>query len=589
MFSHKREFGQHKVMGFDTAKFQIKEYLEKIYETDNLSQIHVGYEEFNNVNDIETPLHKKFYKAIKADGEFKTMYCGLIKDIYDHFFPDEPCLIYQSFPSIRLQFPGSLAVQRHCDSDAIGSHPIGERNFLIPVTLMTKTASIYIESEPGKEDFESQDLDYGDLFYFNGNTCVHYNEPNAEDYLRISFDFRVLTHKDYFNYVMKSPIIYTRPRDENTERKPVVITIGGYYQVVFKDEPDWKWYPKNTIVQSRPTFEDEEKKAITDYINTGDPFYTEFRETEKLEKYIKEYMNVKHCSMVTSGTAAIICALLACGVEHGDEVIVPAYTMVATMNAVKIVGATPVLIDVSRDTWTITLDEVQKAVTQKTKAVIHVSLNNRDAGIVSIAEWCKSQSIILIEDAAQSVGCRRYGTVGDVGCFSLSTPKIISTGQGGFTVTNNETIAKKIHMIKNFGRAVGGGEKYDMFGLNFKFTDLQAVIGLAQFKKLPERIERYKKIAAIYNAHIPSIQFSAFPWFVDITDEKRDELALFLKNHGIETRVCYPALADVPNAKFISENGLFLPTHMGLTDDDVVYICNLLKCYKCRFLLPPDN
>lgn len=578
MFEHRRTFGQHKVLEFDKNRFKFLEYLQKVYNTDDLSKLHIGYEEFCNVNDIETPLHKKFYKAIKEDDEFKAIYCDMIHEIHTQLFPDEPCLVYQSFPSIRFQFPGSIAVPKHCDSDSIGSHPHGERNFIIPLTKMTRTASIYVESEPGKEDFQSQDLEYGDLFYFNGNTCIHYNEPNQENYIRVSFDFRVVPPNDYYKYIMNTPITYTQPRDENTERKPVAITAGGYYQLVFKDDPRWDWYcRKNTIVQSRPTFRAEDKQAISNYINSDDPFYTEFKETEKLEKYIQDYMNVKHCSMVTSGTAALTCALLACDIGKGDEVIVPAYTMVATLNAVKSVGATPVLVDVSLETCTVTLDAIKSALTPKTKAVIHVSLNNRDAGLFDIARFCKERSIMLVEDAAQSVGCLRYGTLGDVACFSLSTPKIISTGQGGFTVTNNDAIATKIRMIKNFGRSTGGVEQYDMFGLNFKYTDLQAVIGLSQFKQLPARIERYKQIGALYQQYLPLK--ASFPWFVDIVVEDRNNLAKFLKLHGIETRMCYPALADLPNARYISDHGLFLPTHMDLKDSDIKYICDVIRCF----------
>ena len=579
MFEHKRTFGQHRVLEFDKTAFKFLEYMQKVYNVDDLSKLHIGYEEFCNVNDIETPLHKKFYKAIKENDEFKNIYCDMIRDIHSQLFPDEPCLIYQSFPSIRFQFPGSIAVPKHCDSDSIGSHPLGERNFIIPLTKMTKTASIYIESEPGREDFQSQDLEYGNLFYFNGNTCIHYNEPNQENYVRVSFDFRVVPPSDYYNYIMHNPINFTRPRDENTERKPVAITVGGYYQIVFKDQPSWDWYyRKNTIAQTRPTFGDDDKKAITDYISAGDPFYTEFKETEKLEKYIQDYMNVKHCSMVTSGTAALICALLACDIGKDDEVIVPAYTMVATLNAVKSVGASPVIVDVSRETCTVTPDTIKSAITPKTKAVIHVSLNNRDAGLPEISRICKENSVMLIEDAAQSVGCLRYGTIGDVACFSLSTPKIISTGQGGFTVTNNDTIATKIRMVKNFGRTTGGVEVYETFGLNFKFTDLQAVIGLAQFKQLPSRIERYKKIGMLYQKYLP-VQNSPFPWFVDIIVDDRDDLAKFLRLHGVETRACYPALADLPNANYISEHGLFLPTHMDLKDADIKYICDVIRCF----------
>jgi perosamine synthetase len=580
MFKSKDSWGEHSTWLFDKEVYKFRQYMEELFETNDIEHLHLAHSDFIGIDNVDTPLHKKFYQSIYASQKFKDIYCNFIRQIQLQFFNEDEYLIYQSFPSVRFQFPGSIALAKHCDSDHYGSHPLGERNFIIPLTKMSGSATLFVESSPGKEDYKGQELEYGDLFFFNGNTCVHYSEPNNEEYVRISLDFRVIRPGDYMKYILHENIIDTRPRQANSDRKPISLKIGGYYQIVNKSRPDWEHFClKDKIVQSRPKFGEEEARALSEY-TSGDVFYTEFRETTKLENFIKQKMNVKYCSMVTSGTAAIICALLGCNIKAGDEVILPAYTMIATLNAVKIVGATPTIIDVNRDTATIDLEHVKMAVTPNTKAVIHVSLNNRDSGLKEISSYCRENSIFLIEDAAQSVGCSPYGTVGDVGCFSLSTPKIISTGQGGFVVTNNEDIAKNVHMIKNFGRISGGVEKYETFGLNFKFTDLQAVVGLEQFKKLDDRVNRYKEIALEYNKYIQIEKFTSFPWFVDYYTKERSSLKEFLNKHGVETRECYPCLSDLPNSRYISENGLFLPTHMELTNCHIKYISLLILFFK---------
>jgi perosamine synthetase len=301
---------------------------------------------------------------------------------------------------------------------------------------------------------------------------------------------------------------------------------------------------KSPIMQTRPVFGKEEADATHAYMTTGDPFYTEFRETTALETKLKEFIGVKHCYMTTSGTTAIMAALLALGVKKDDEVIVPNYTMIATANAVRALGAVVKLVDVNAETFTLDLETVKASVTHKTKVVIHVSLNNRSTQLQDIVNYCHSQNILVLEDAAQSLGTRlngqHYGTFGDIACFSLSTPKIISTGQGGFVVTNNDDLASHVFKIKNFGRKSGGIEEYSEFGLNFKFTDLQAVVGLEQSKKLPARVERMKEIYSLYNSEL-GVSNSEYqllggqgnsewiPWFVDILVSNRAELMTFLK------------------------------------------------------------
>jgi perosamine synthetase len=617
MFQLKREIGQHKVYTYNMNKYNFREYLEKLYETKDLEHIDRFSEdyqkflggEYNALENKETDIQKKFYNDIKTRDEFKRLYVSMIKDIHENYFPKENALVYQSFPSIRFQFKQNIAVPEHCDSDELGKHPIGEKNFLIPITEMKRSVRLFIESEPTKRDFQGIDLEIGELLYFNGNKCVHKNETNIEDYVRISFDFRVVTLEDYKNYVMKNEITQTNPRDVDKERKPVKMLIGGYYQILWKNttvDENMNWFSiKTPIMQTRPVFDKSEAEACYNYMITGDPFLTEFRETTALETKLKEYIGVKHCNMTTSGTTAIITALLALGVKKDDEVLVPNYTMIATANAVRVLGAIPKLIDVNPETFTIDLASVKANLTEKTKVVIHVSLNNRSTQLKEIVDYCHEKNVYVLEDAAQSLGCRldgkHYGTYGDIACFSLSTPKIISTGQGGFVITNNDDLATHVFRIKNFGRKSGGTEEYVEFGLNFKFTDLQAVVGLEQLKKLPDRVVRMREIYNKYeNALGTNTNYKLLgnsgnkewiQWFIDILVENRDELMKFMKKHNIDTRVCYPSIhstefyaveGNFPETDTISKKGVFLPTHFSLNDNEILYICTVLKLfYAC--------
>ena len=396
-------------------------------------------------------------------------------------------------------------------------------------------------------------------------------------------------------------ITTTNPRDHI--RVPVKMIIGGYYQLTYQSdtiEKMIKWYhQKDFIIQTRPNFDTKEASACYEYLVNTDNFYTEFKKTEELEKMICEFIKCKHCIMTVNGNVALILALMAMNIGQGDDVIVPNYTMIASINSIKMVGANPIIIDVDSDTLTITLETIEKHITSSTKAVMHVSLNNRSNNINKISVYCKNKNIKLIEDAAQSLGCFidgiHYGTFGDIGCFSLSTPKIISTGQGGFLVCNNDELANKIRMIKNFGRKSGGVDIFETFGINFKYTDIQAVIGIEQMKKVPERVIRLREIFDLYYSHIGTLcnmiypqNDSWIPWFVDIFVENREDLMEFLKKHNIQTRPTYPEINKTPMyycndtlpiSHYISTNGLFLPTHTLLTNTEINYICDIIKVF----------
>lgn len=353
------------------------------------------------------------------------------------------------------------------------------------------------------------------------------------------------------------------------------------------------------ILQSMPNFGDEEANACYEYMKSGG-FVTEYKKTTELEQKLCEYLNINHCIMTTSGTSALIVSLLSLGIKTGDEVIVPNYTMIATVNSVKMVGATPVLIDVDKKTYTISLNEIKKHVTSNTKAIIHVSLNNRCKNLDKISEFCFENNIYLIEDSAQSLGCKYknkyFGTYGTLGCFSLSSPKIISTGQGGFIVTNDDVLNQKIRQIKNFGRETSGNDIYSCFGINVKFTDLQAVIGIEQLKKLDSRVTRLREIYKIYYEQlcnhyeiIPPCSNTWIPWFVDIYTDNRDDIMSYLKKNGIQTRKTYPCVNTTStylsskkfkNSSYVSLKGIFLPTHSLLSNKDILYICSILKKYS---------
>jgi perosamine synthetase len=358
------------------------------------------------------------------------------------------------------------------------------------------------------------------------------------------------------------------------------------------------------IPQMRPFFADEEKAELNAYLEE-DGFYTEFKRTEQFEKMIADFTGARHCIVVNNGTVSLTLAALAHGIGPGDEVLVPNYTMIATPNSVKILGAVPVFVDVDPDTLVMDLELARAAITSKTRAIMLVSANGRApaSGIESFKRFAAEYCIALIEDAAQSLGSYyapgfHVGRAGSIGSFSFSAPKIISTGQGGALITDSDLLAKKLRRLKDFGRASGGTDVHDSIGYNFKFTELQACVGIAQMRKLPERIVRKKQIWQKYKDQLDIPQLRLFshdlglctPWFVDCRAERRDELASKLNSVGIGTRTMYPPIhrqtaydlsGDFPVSSEIGSSGLWLPSMIQLTDAQIDRIClEIRKFYR---------
>ena len=352
-----------------------------------------------------------------------------------------------------------------------------------------------------------------------------------------------------------------------------------------------------------PSIGKEERLAMSNYLNSGG-WLTEFKKTEELEEMITQYTEAKYACMVTNGTVSLFIALLALNIGQNDEVLVPDLTMIASSNAVIMSGAKPILVDINADDLSIDLSLAQKAITKKTKALMFVSLNGRSPNMDEVVTFCRKNKIYLIEDAAQSLGSKwrgkHLGTFGEIGSFSFSTPKIITTGQGGALITNSDTLIKKIKQIKDFGRSRSGVDDHITLGYNFKFTDLQSVIGIEQMKKLPARVKRKKEIYNLYFqelSSLPQIQFistnlvNTSPWLIDILIEKREQLIIFLNTNQIGSRKFYPPIHSqapykqwkeyenkhFPVSEVISARGLTLPSSSLITDLDILYICKVIK------------
>ncbi|GAH88720.1 unnamed protein product, partial [marine sediment metagenome] len=215
--------------------------------------------------------------------------------------------------------------------------------------------------------------------------------------------------------------------------------------------------------------------------------------------------------------------------------------------AVRFIGAKPILVDVDASLC-MDINKSLNSINQKTKAIIYVSLNGRSGDIERLAKECKDRGIFLIEDSCQSLGSfhngKSLGTFGDIGCYSLSPHKLISTGQGGLIVTNDKETSERVRRLKDFGRLEGGADVHTHFGINSKFTDFQAVIGIEQLKKIRERIKRKRDLYRIYYdslSHIEEVGFATTdvldvtPWFMDIYVKDREQLQQYLKDSTILT------------------------------------------------------
>jgi len=350
------------------------------------------------------------------------------------------------------------------------------------------------------------------------------------------------------------------------------------------------------------------RKRMNDYLTfENSPYLTEHKLTRQFEKTLAEFLGTKHAICVNNGTISLSLALLANGVQPGDRVLVPSISMIATANAVRLIGAVPVFTDVDSETGLMTELALKNAIDEyclvyPPVAVIYVSLNGRSRGFESIKTFCNQRKIALISDDAQSFGSKYengnyMGNWEGISSFSLSMPKIITTGQGGFLTTNNDNVAELLNQLKNFGRTETGGLDYfERFGINSKFTDLQAIVGLSQMLDIDWRTQNKKLIQRYYKDILGNMigDFREYetPWFVELKcDGMREEISRRLRANGIGTRDAYKPMYKYfeyitrrdyegifyySNAERWSEDTLWLPSSLNLSYSQIKYICDLI-------------
>ena len=360
----------------------------------------------------------------------------------------------------------------------------------------------------------------------------------------------------------------------------------------------------NFISQYEPVFSKKDILAkLSDYFEK-DGWVTEYIETRKFEEQIAEFLGVKHCIVVNNGTISLSLALLANKVKSGDKILVPSLTMIATANAIKLIGATPIFVDVDPKTLCMDIEQAYVLLNDEfIKGMIYVSLNGRRrvaSELDILINECKKRGKVFIEDNAQAFGSQdsRENMIGNtehISSFSFSMPKIITTGQGGCLTTNNDELAEKLRHLKDHGRSGGGNDIHDYFGINSKFTDLQAIVGISQMGNIKERVTKRKWIYHLYYSQLKNIvdfiptniKFTT-PWFVDIYCNDREALAKFLKERNIGSRNIYPPVYSQksygldlrhPVTERISSRGLWLPSSLDLTENQILNICKIIKIF----------
>jgi len=258
----------------------------------------------------------------------------------------------------------------------------------------------------------------------------------------------------------------------------------------------------DTIPVARPAIGQEEISAVTSVLESG--MLASGDRVAEFEKKFADFCGSNHAVAINNGTAALHAALLAAGIGPGDEVIVPAFTFVATATAVAMCGAKPVFADVDEKTFNIDPRQVAERITPRTKAVIGVHLFGQPCDIEALQEICESKSLKFIEDAAQAHGAMyknaKAGSFGHLACFSFYATKNMITGEGGMVTTSDKAYNARLRLLINHGQS----EKYlhTILGYNYRMTDIGAALGLVQLKKLEKFNLRRRKNAEFYNANL---------------------------------------------------------------------------------------
>ncbi len=364
---------------------------------------------------------------------------------------------------------------------------------------------------------------------------------------------------------------------------------------------------KRFIPVAEPALNGNEIAYVTDCLETN-WISSNGQYISRFESEFAKFCGVRHAVSCCNGTVGLHLALLVAGIRKGDEVIVPTLTFVATANAVVYCGAKPVFVDAEPESWNIDPARIEECITPRTKAIVAVHLYGHPADMDLINDIAERYGLLVIEDAAEAHGAEYKGKVagslGDMATFSFYGNKIISTGEGGIVVTDDEKMARKLCLLR--GQSMDPARRYwfPEIGFNYRMANFVAAIGLAQLEKIDWHLQRRRDVAQLYADHFSTLDCVGMQpdlpegrnayWMSSLvlsdgSPVTRDELATKLLKAGIETRPFFIPMhqlpmykqttrgKDFPVADELSNRGINLPSYANLTDEDIKFIADSVK------------
>lgn len=352
------------------------------------------------------------------------------------------------------------------------------------------------------------------------------------------------------------------------------------------------------IPSAGPSISQKEVKYVSDAVKNG---WYENRNgyIKKFEQKFTEYVDTKYAIATSSCTGAMHLALAALNIKEGDEIIIPETTWIATAAVVTYVGATPVFVDVDKDTWTIDPNSIRKAINKRTKGIIPVHVYGHPANMDEIIKIAKEYGLFILEDAAASIGAeykgKKTGGLGDAGAFSFHGTKLLVTGEGGMMVTNDDKIYERASFLANQGRDSNIPFFMNEIGYKYKMSNIQAALGLAQLERIDELIKKKKQIYEWYKSHLLVVKgirlnvekdwAKSTYWMSSIVLEDtlpidREEFRAKLKKKNIDTRPIFLPISSFPMfkktnnpvAEFVGRRGVNLPSPLNLTKEQADYV-----------------
>ena len=365
------------------------------------------------------------------------------------------------------------------------------------------------------------------------------------------------------------------------------------------------WAEMLRIPLMQPALGGNELAYVSDCVTTG-WISSQGEYVQRFEKQFSDFLGGSNALAVSSGTAALHLALKALDIGPGDEVIVPDLTFAATANVVLHCGATPVLADVDRVTWNIDPGDIERRISERTRAIIPVHLYGHPCDMDQISAIAGRHGLKVIEDCAEAQGAcyrgRPVGTIGDVGCFSFFSNKVITTGEGGMVTTANAETADRLRLLRDHGMRRGRRYWHEIAGFNYRMTNLQAAVGVAQMERADRFIKRRKEIGERYIGRLGQLPGLVMPprqtwaatiyWIFSMLVEpeaagiSRDQLMVEMESLGIETRPFFIPLhmqppyknaGQFPVSTQLSSRGISLPSGNEISDAEIDRVCEMVR------------